>query len=190
MHMRLEEFDMFKKNWDVQEKIKFNKLQEEKDKLKQMINPKQKKNESRLMEKVKQELINSPVMSSLSSFRGNDEEPQNETKRAIKSKLEQQTKQYEKILVQLEGDIRQHIRVEQQLKLHIEQMQGNSEELAKDIKQKTKQIEQLTEQLNEKQEIIMKQKSKYEKQISSMKALFQTKETELHQRIMGLEGSL
>lgn len=35
-------------------------------------------------------------------------------------KLDKQADGYEKMLIKLEGDVRQHIRVEQQLKLHIE----------------------------------------------------------------------
>lgn len=36
---------------------------------------------------------------------------------------------YEELIQQLEGDIRKHIRIEQQLKLHIESMENRIEEL-------------------------------------------------------------
>ena len=36
--------------------------------------------------------------------------------------------EYERLIQKLEGDIRQHIRVEAQLKLHIESLMGNHEE--------------------------------------------------------------
>jgi len=38
---------------------------------------------------------------------------------------------YEKIIQKLEGDIRNHIRIEQQLKLHIESVQSQLEDLQK-----------------------------------------------------------
>ena len=38
-------------------------------------------------------------------------------------KLDKQALGYEEMLIKLENDVRQHIRVEQQLKLHIEQVQ-------------------------------------------------------------------
>jgi hypothetical protein len=37
--------------------------------------------------------------------------------------MDKQAAGYEKMLIKLEADVRQHIRVEQQLKLHIEQQQ-------------------------------------------------------------------
>ena len=40
-----------------------------------------------------------------------------------KQALNKQAEGYEKMLIKLEADVRQHIRVEQQLKLHIEQVQ-------------------------------------------------------------------
>lgn len=40
----------------------------------------------------------------------------------LNQKLDKQAQGYQELLIKLEGDVRQHIRVEQQLKLHIEQM--------------------------------------------------------------------
>ena len=69
------------------------------------------KKESRLFEKVKMDLLSSS-QSSLASL---DPEKQ--------KKMDKQAAGYEKMLIKLEADVRQHIRVEQQLKLHIEQQQ-------------------------------------------------------------------
>jgi len=41
------------------------------------------------------------------------------------------------MLIKLEADIRQHIRIEQQLKLHIEQVQQQTDEVFKDNQKKT-----------------------------------------------------
>lgn len=40
------------------------------------------------------------------------------------------------MLIKLESDVRQHIRVEQQLKLHIEQMQTQADDILKDNQRK------------------------------------------------------
>jgi hypothetical protein len=52
--------------------------------------------------------------SSLTSLKGIDPH--------FTAKLDKQAEGYEQMLIKLEGDVRQHIRVEQQLKLHIEQI--------------------------------------------------------------------
>ena len=69
-------------------------------------------------------------------------------------KLDKQAEGYEKMLIKLEADVRQHIRVEQQLKLHIEQQQQQTDDVYKDAQAKhhnsessKKQIQQLTVQL-------------------------------------------
>lgn len=53
MHMRMDEFDIFKKNWETQERIKKYRLQREKEDLKSALNPSHKKNKSRILEKVR-----------------------------------------------------------------------------------------------------------------------------------------
>ena len=45
------------------------------------------------------------------------------------------------MLIKLEGDVRQHIRVEQQLKLHIEQQQQQTDEVYKEAQSKHSEIE-------------------------------------------------
>jgi len=47
-------------------------------------------------------------------------------------KMDKQAAGYEKMLIKLEADVRQHIRVEQQLKLHIEQQQQQTDDIYKD----------------------------------------------------------
>ena len=42
------------------------------------------------------------------------------------------------MLIKLEADVRQHIRVEQQLKLHIEQQQQQTDDIYKDAQSKIK----------------------------------------------------
>jgi len=58
--------------------------------------------------------------------------------------MEKQSKGYEAMLIKLEAAVRNHIRVEQQLKLHIEQMQTQADELAKESGKKDREIEYLT----------------------------------------------
>jgi hypothetical protein len=64
-------------------------------------------------------MMENSEMSSTSSL-NNIYEDQNQENDHTRKLLNRQTVKYEKILLQLESDIRQHIRVEQQLKLHIE----------------------------------------------------------------------
>ena len=45
------------------------------------------------------------------------------------------------MLIKLEGDVRQHIRVEQQLKLHIEQQQQQTDEVYKEAQSKHTETE-------------------------------------------------
>ena len=148
MHMRMDEFQLFQKNWDTQEKIKRFQLEREKEELKNSIgvNPTKghKKNKSRILEKVRQEMIENSQMSSTSTLYNilNDGDSENDKTREL---LEKQTKKYEKIMLQLEGDIRQHIRIEQQLKLHIEQMQQNSDDLQGHLNRKIQQMGKLKE---------------------------------------------
>jgi hypothetical protein len=56
MHMRQEEFEMFKTNWETQEKIRKSQMQDEKEKLKQAMRGTE-KNQSKLFEKVKFDLL-------------------------------------------------------------------------------------------------------------------------------------
>lgn len=53
--------------------------------------------------------------------------------------------EYEEIIQKLEADIRKHIRIQNQLKLHIESLQGKIDEKEKAEVSKDAEIEQLTE---------------------------------------------
>lgn len=70
MHMRIDEFEQFKNNWNTQEKLRRMQIQLEKDCLKEQIrngiNQKKKKQETQLFEKIRYELLSD--QSSLASF--------------------------------------------------------------------------------------------------------------------------
>jgi len=59
MHMRIEEFEMFKSNWTAQEKLRQAQIKDEKEQLKRSLKKdgKHKRFESKLFDKVKYELI-------------------------------------------------------------------------------------------------------------------------------------
>jgi hypothetical protein len=92
MHMRQEEFDMFKTNWETQEKLRKAKMKDEKDKLKKTMlgNAKEEKPQTKLFEKVKFDLL-SDHSSSVTS---------------LQPKLDKQAEGYEQMLIKLENDIR------------------------------------------------------------------------------------
>lgn len=62
------------------------------------------------------------------------ETEQNETVSSISLSGKVVPEEYEKIIIKLESDVRSHIRVEQQLKLHIESVTQQLEENIKDLK--------------------------------------------------------
>ena len=66
--------------------------------------------------------------------------------------------EYEKMVQKLEGDVRNHIRIEQQLKLHIETIQNKLEEYEKSkghsSKKSVDQIEQLKKENRRMDELI------------------------------------
>ena len=72
MHMRMDEFELFKNNWNAQEKMRKAQVAHEKEKLKAKIRgdgaapTEKKRNETRLFEKVKHELMSN--QSSLASL--------------------------------------------------------------------------------------------------------------------------
>ena len=66
MHMRIEEFELFKNNWILQENMRKAYIQKEKDRLKQGLS-KKKNNENRLFEKVRYELMSQSSSSSLTN---------------------------------------------------------------------------------------------------------------------------
>ncbi len=57
MHMRIEEFELFKSNWNLQEKMRKAYIQKEKERLKQSLSKHKKNTENRLFEKVRYELM-------------------------------------------------------------------------------------------------------------------------------------
>ena len=59
MHMRIEEFEMFKSNWNAQEKLRQAQIKDEKEQLKRSLRKggDAKRFESKLFDKVKYELI-------------------------------------------------------------------------------------------------------------------------------------
>ena len=63
------------------------------------------------------------------------------------------------MLIKLEGDVRQHIRVEQQLKLHIEQMQTQTDDIYKDAVGKKAEVESLKTKMHQMLENSEKEKS-------------------------------
>lgn len=114
MHMRIEEFDLFKNNWNAQEKLRLALIKDEKEQLKSSLrNDLQlaQRTQTKLFDKVRYELISN--QSSQASFKPpssieNDEGgPAHDQK-----KLDKQAEAYEKMLIKLEADVRQHIRIE------------------------------------------------------------------------------
>lgn len=63
------------------------------------------------------------------------ETEQNETVSSISLSGKQVPEEYEKLIQKLEADVRGHIRVEQQLKLHIESVSQQLEDNIKELKQ-------------------------------------------------------
>lgn len=137
MHMRMEEFELFKQNWETQERIRKAKLKEEKDNLKKKVTKERAQTcNTKFFDKLKHELLSND---SQSSFDVGTEKGQE--RRAYCANLDKQARGYQELLIKLEGDVRQHIRVEQQLKLHIEQMQAQSDEIYKQAFKKDAEIQ-------------------------------------------------
>ena len=79
---------------------------------------------------------------------------------------------YEKLIQDLEADVRKHIRVQQQLKLHIEsvedrveELEGENEDLLKQIGLETVKYKKELEAANKNIEVLKKEKRKCENQI-------------------------
>lgn len=104
MNMKVEEFEAHKKYKDLQVK-KLNRLD-------QLNDPSRKKDQTR-NSAAQRFIINSSNSNLLSLTQSNE---------ALKS-TQKVPEDYEKIIIKLEADVRNHIRVEQQLKLHIESQQ-------------------------------------------------------------------
>lgn len=57
------------------------------------------------------------------------EDYQNEGNSSVRTSRDGPPKVYEEIIIGLEADVRKHIRIEQQLKLHIESIESRVDEL-------------------------------------------------------------
>lgn len=146
MHMRIEEFEMFKTNWNAQEKMRQARIKEEKEALKRSLRKDgdSKKFESKLFDKVKYELISN--QSSQASLRPDRDGAEENLESWQAKKLDKVAEGYEKMLIKLEGDIRQHIRIEQQLKLHIEQVQQQTDDIIKENHTKQVQLDAMAQE--------------------------------------------
>ena len=146
MHMRIEEFEMFKTNWNAQEKMRQARIKEEKEALKRSLRKDgdSKKFESKLFDKVKYELISN--QSSQASLRPDRDGAEENLESGQAKKLDKEAEGYEKMLIKLEGDIRQHIRIEQQLKLHIEQVQQQTDDIIKENHTRQVQLDAMAQE--------------------------------------------
>lgn len=93
-------------------------------------------------------------------------------------------------MIQLESDIRQHIRVEQQLKLHIEQMQNQSDEVYEQLQRKSIKAKSLEKEVDELRIKLKESTAKHQKELKSLQSRVQTKEGEYVTTIQKLEQSL
>ncbi|CDW91583.1 UNKNOWN [Stylonychia lemnae] len=156
MNMKGEEFENYQKNKEIQERIK----RREEEKLEQLKKQKQQQqqeglNESERVQQLQQNkgrnnnrfILDTSVYSSLSQT------GQVMSQKSIPT-------DYEKMIQKLEGDIRNHIRVEQQLKLHIESIQSQLEELQRQSEdkhiQEDPQVNELKVRMLDKEKQILK----------------------------------
>lgn len=84
------------------------------------------------------------------------------------TKLDKQALAYEKMLIKLESDIRMHIRVEQQLKLHIEQMQTQADDVLRENQQKKTQMQTLNARIYDLEASLTRAKSGQNEQIQKL----------------------
>ena len=112
-----------------------------------------------------------------------------------KSELARRSEQFEGMLQKLESEVRNHIRVEQQLKLHLEAAQSRVEELEKktdstqlltEIAAKEKELEELRNRSPVK-DLELKLKHLEEKYKDEISRLTQQHKQGLHQRVLSLE---
>ena len=91
-----------------------------------------------------------------------------------KSELAQRSEQFEAMLQKLESEVRNHIRVEQQLKLHLESAQSRVEELEK--QSDSKLVQSLREAVLAK-----------DREIDDLRSTFEEKQKRHHERTPSLE---
>lgn len=77
--------------------------------------------------------------------------------------------EYEEIIQKLEADIRKHIRIQNQLKLHIENIQAKSDENEKLVTLKEKENEQLTQDVKKLKQSLVELDRKKEMEIKRLK---------------------
>ncbi|CDW71760.1 UNKNOWN [Stylonychia lemnae] len=112
---------------------------------------------------------------------------------------------YEEIIISLEGDVRKHIRIEQQLKLHIEsiefrldELESDNEKMLKEIQnhqqfnnqfqnEKKIQIEYFEKEISKLKQELRDQESKFQLESRSMKERFQIEKDQLTSEIHKLK---
>jgi uncharacterized protein (DUF3084 family) len=89
--------------------------------------------------------------------------------------LSQSPEEYEKIIVKLEAEVRNHISVQQQMKLYIESYQSKVEEL--------EPLEESTYKLNQKIDELRRQNRNYENQVLSIKTEMKEECSKLNKKL-------
>ncbi|KRX06868.1 hypothetical protein PPERSA_11513 [Pseudocohnilembus persalinus] len=95
-----------------------------------------------------------------------------DTEEILFKKNEEECSDYEQMLQKLEAEVRQHIRIEQQLKIYAETNQQKVEDLLKEKDEQDIQIEEMKKQLQEFQrqsQAIQEEKQIHNKQIDDLK---------------------
>ena len=93
--------------------------------------------------------------------------------------LSQSPEEYEKIIVKLEAEVRNHISVQQQMKLYIESYQSKVEEL--------EPLEENTHKLKKKIDELRKQNRGYETQVLSIKTEMKEECNKLNKKLVQRE---
>jgi uncharacterized protein (DUF3084 family) len=93
--------------------------------------------------------------------------------------LSQSPDEYEKIIVKLEAEVRNHISVQQQMKLYIESYQSKVEEL--------EPLEESTYKLNQKIDELKRQNRNYENQVLSIKTEMKEECSKLNKKLVQRE---
>jgi uncharacterized protein (DUF3084 family) len=93
--------------------------------------------------------------------------------------LSQSPEEYEKIIVKLEAEVRNHISVQQQMKLYIESYQSKVEEL--------EPLEESTYKLNQKIDELIRQNRNYENQVLSIKTEMKEECSKLNKKLVQKE---
>jgi chromosome segregation ATPase len=98
--------------------------------------------------------------------------------------------EYEEIIQKLEADIRRHIRIQNQLKLHIESLQAKVDENEKADDSKDKRIEELEHGTAKFKQIIIELDRKKQDQIKNIKEQSDIEVKKLNEKIQKLNKSL